>query len=112
MTTPSRASLAAVLEALPVAVVTVDGTMIVGWNPAAEVLYGYPAAEAIGCSVLEVLFDPDDRSGAAQTLESARGGQAWEGDCRVRRRDGVLLVSLFRAVSTGCNDPVVAWIAA
>jgi PAS domain S-box-containing protein len=111
------AALFPLLEALPVAVVLIDGEEIVGWNQAAEVLYGYPAAEALGRPVLEVLFDPDDRAGAARTLAAAGDGdgQRWEGDFRVCRRDGVLLVSSFRAVPAGRGrhgGVLLAWIAA
>ncbi len=109
-----EAALARLLEALPVAVVLVDGTRIVGWNEAAEVLYGHPAGEVMGRSVLEVLFDPDDRVVAAKTFNAVSDGERWDGDCRVRRHDDLLLVSSFRAVPAGAGSlgRRVAWIAA
>ena len=100
-----------VLDALPVAVVLVDPAFrISGWNTAAEVLYGHPAADAVGSPALDVLFEQDDRAGAEALLSTAARGEPWEGDHRVRRRDGVLLVSSFRAVPLG-SGAGLAWIA-
>jgi PAS domain S-box-containing protein len=102
--------LAALVNALPHAVVLVDDRQrIAAWNPAAEVLYGHIRADTIGKPALEVLFDEDDRAMAATVFASAARGDAWEGDRRVRRADGVLLVSSFRAVPAGPD--LVAWIA-
>lgn len=86
----------AVLDALPVAVVLVDeARRVTGWNRAAEVLYGHPRAEVVGRRLTEVLFDGDDRAAAAALFEVATSDR-WDGDFRVRRRDGALLVSSFR----------------
>jgi PAS domain S-box-containing protein len=53
------------LDALPMAVVLIDGARrISGWNAAAETLYGYPRAVAGGAPFLDLLFDEDDREGA------------------------------------------------
>jgi PAS domain S-box-containing protein len=108
--TDGAAPLAALVDALPHAVVLVDDQRrIAAWNPAAEVLYGHVAAATLGRPALEVLFDTDDRATAAAVFAAAAAGNAWEGDRRVQRADGVLLVSSFRAVPAG-ND-LVAWIA-
>ncbi|HVE46048.1 MAG TPA: SpoIIE family protein phosphatase [Acidimicrobiales bacterium] len=101
---------AEVLEGLPMAVVLVDGTgRITGWNSAAGTLYGHTLAEVLGALALEVLFDEDDRDAAASLLEGLERGRPWEGDFRVRRSDGVLLVSSFRLASLGAAG--AAWIA-
>jgi PAS domain S-box-containing protein len=51
---------------------TLDGT-ITSWNAAAETMYGYPAAEAIGRSI-EILV-PEDRVGELRAMDErlARG---------------------------------------
>jgi PAS domain S-box-containing protein len=99
-----------VLDALPMAVVVVDGAYrIRRWNTAAETLYGRTRTEVMDASMLEVLFDRDDRPAAAARFAVVAGGGRWEGDCRVRGRDGALLVSSFRLVATG--ESSFAWIA-
>ena len=99
------------LDAVPMAVVLVDdGGRVTVWNTAAETLYGHARAEAVGAPVLDVLFDGDDRDAAAELFEAAIQGRAWEGDFRVRRRDGVLLVSSFRLASAGVSSGS-AWLA-
>jgi PAS domain S-box-containing protein len=97
--------------ALPFAVVLLDadGT-ITGWNDAAEVLYGHQAHRAIGVRAADLLFDDDDRDGAAALLAGVARGVPWEGDVRVRRADGVLLVSSFRGAPLPGRGGV-AWVA-
>lgn len=100
-----------VLEALPLAVVIVDGERQVrSWNAASEMLYGHDRDGAIGQSVLELLFESDDREPADRLFESVSRGELWAGDRRVRRRDGMLLVSSFAALPVG-DERLVAWVA-
>lgn len=99
------------LDALPMAVVLVDRARRVSdWNTAAETLYGYSRAEAAGAAFLELLFDADDRDAAAALVCAAGEGRSWEGDFRVRRRDGALLVSSFRLAPAGAGASL-AWLA-
>lgn len=99
------------LDALPMAVVLVDrARRVSGWNTAAETLYGYSRAEAAGAAFLELLFDADDRDAAAALVYAAGEGRSWEGDFRVRRRDGALLVSSFRLAPAGAGASL-AWLA-
>jgi PAS domain S-box-containing protein len=101
---------AEVLDALPLAVVLLDAdARITGWNDAAHVLYGHDRDEVLGRAVLDVLFEEEDRGDASAALADVASGRPWEGDRRVRRRDGVLLVSSFRAVPL--PDGAIAWIA-
>jgi PAS domain S-box-containing protein len=90
------ALLAALVESSQDAIVakTLDG-IITYWNPAAEQLFGYTAAEAIGESIL--LLTPDDRRDEEQRLlESLREGKRIADHDTVRvRKDGThLRVSL------------------
>lgn len=108
--TPGQGLLSDVLDALPLAVVVVDEqARITHWNRAAEVLYGHAAADVLGATFVDVLFEHDDREGASALLATARVGTPWEGDRRVRRHDGHLLVSSFRADAVGTGG--VAWTA-
>jgi PAS domain S-box-containing protein len=100
-----------VLGAIPMAVVLIGADRrVTGWNPAAEVLYGHARADVLGRPAAEVLFDPDDRGLAVRRFDSLRPPQLWEGDGRVRRQDGTLLVSSFRLAAVG-HEGALAWIA-
>ena len=100
-----------VLDALPLAVVVVDGAeRIQSWNGAAEVLYGHRRGDVLGQSVVRVLFEAEDRESATRLFSAASAGEAWAGDRRVRRSDGMLLVSSFAATPAG-QDGMVAWVA-
>jgi PAS domain S-box-containing protein len=90
------ALLAALVEYSQDAIVakTLDG-IITYWNPAAEQLFGYTAAEAIGESIL--LLTPDDRRDEERRLlESLREGKpiAYHDTIRVRKNGTHLRVSL------------------
>jgi PAS domain S-box-containing protein len=92
------------LDALPMAVVLVDHAGLVsGWNAAAETLYGHSREATVGSPFVEILFDDDDRATAMGLVDAAARGLAWEGDFRVRRSDGALLVSSFRLAPAGAS---------
>lgn len=99
------------LDVIPLAVVLVEGGRIRSWNPAAEVLYGHRSDDVLDQPIVDVLFDADDRSAATELLQRivTGGGEPWEGDLRVRRSDGQLLVSSFRGAVVGAGSLV--WIA-
>ena len=98
------------LDALPFAVVLIaaDGR-VTGWNAAAEALYGHARADAVGRPALEVLFDGDDWAAAGRLLGAVDAEGPWDGDFRVRRADGALLVSSFRLAAMAGGARV--WIA-
>ncbi|HEX3425769.1 MAG TPA: SpoIIE family protein phosphatase [Acidimicrobiales bacterium] len=99
------------LDALPMAVVLVDRDhAVTAWNTAAEILYGYAGREVVGTSIVEVMFDTDDQPAAARLFGRVADGGVWDGDCRVRRRDGTLLVSSFRLAPVDATGGA-AWIA-
>ena len=66
---------------------TLDGT-ISGWNPAAERLYGYPAAEVVGSNIY--LLVPPDRSDETHDIlrRTARGEAVEPFETVRRRKDG------------------------
>src|SRR4029450_3320230 len=68
------------------------------WNPGAERLFGYPAAEAIGQSIL--LIVPSDRHNEeAEVLRRIRGGQSVDHFETMRRRKDGTLIEISLTVS-------------
>jgi PAS domain S-box-containing protein len=69
--------LRAMLDAALDAVVTMDaGGRVIGWNHAAETIFGYPAAEALGREMADVIVPPRlrdaHRRGLARFLQTER----------------------------------------
>ncbi|HZM72864.1 MAG TPA: GAF domain-containing protein [Candidatus Polarisedimenticolia bacterium] len=81
--------LEALIEISPVAIVTMDRNEVVSdWNPAAARLFGYRAEEAIGRSIYDLLFLPEERDeGEAPTRLADETGRAQLIGQR-RRKDG------------------------
>ncbi len=87
--------LASIVESSGDAIVskTLDG-IITSWNPGAEQLFGYEAAEAIGRSIMLVV-PPDLRTEEAGVLASIRAGRPVELETARRHKNGgVVFVSL------------------
>ena len=80
---------ARLLDAAGQAIVATDaGGRVTSWNKAAEEMYGWSAAEALGCLIGDLIRcdEPMDRSAAI--YEDLRRGRSWSGHYRVIRRDG------------------------
>jgi PAS domain S-box-containing protein len=92
---PVRPSADELLHALGHAVIATDtrGTVRF-WNGAAEQLYGWPAAEAVGRDVTEVTVPEVSRQAAAEIMAALREGRPWSGGFPVRRRGGEVLHAL------------------
>jgi PAS domain S-box-containing protein len=106
----STAATDVLMDVVPAAVVAIDRELRVRrWNAAAEVLYGHRRDAVVGRPFVEVLFELEDRDAAAALVADAVRDGGWEGDRRVRRADGHLLVSSFRLAVLGGGD--LAWIA-
>jgi diguanylate cyclase (GGDEF)-like protein/PAS domain S-box-containing protein len=56
----------------PIIGLTLDG-LITDWNPAAELLYGYSAQEALGASI--IMLVPPERRGSGSLLATVRAGE-------------------------------------
>ncbi len=69
---------------------------ITNWNPAAERMFGYPAAEAIG-QTPRLLEGPDGHDLLATALAAVERQGGWSGEFAFRRKDG----------SAGTADTVV-----
>ncbi|MEU8827042.1 SpoIIE family protein phosphatase [Streptomyces sp. NPDC048636] len=88
-----------VLDLLQVAAVVLDGDgLIVLWSPEAEQLFGYRAADALGCRADRLLVHPDDRSSAVELFARVRAGDTWAGVFPVRHQDGRTLQVEFRTM--------------
>jgi PAS domain S-box-containing protein len=83
------------LHALGHAVIATDtrGTVL-SWNDAAEQLYGWSAAEAVGRDITEVTVPEVSQQAAAEIMAALRGGRPWSGGFPVRRRAGGVLHAL------------------
>ncbi|MGH2620005.1 MAG: PAS domain S-box protein [Anaerolineales bacterium] len=82
-----------IVQYSPVAIVTVDfDAKVVGWNPAAEKLFGYTAEEAIGRNVDEMVAKSSEFHTEAATF-SDRGirGDSFHAITRRTRKDGTLV---------------------
>jgi PAS domain S-box-containing protein len=80
---------AAVVESSNDAIITqaLDGT-ITGWNPAAERLYGFTAAEAVG-NRTDIIVPPDRHAEVREILDRVASGEAIENHETLRRhKDG------------------------
>ena len=82
---------AALLQAVGQAVIATDlaGT-ITYLNQAAEELYGWPAAEAVGRNILEVTVPSTSQAQAVEIMASLTAGHAWSGEFLVQHRNGTV----------------------
>ncbi|HKQ70620.1 MAG TPA: ATP-binding protein [Polyangiaceae bacterium] len=66
----SEARIRAVVDACPDAVFTIDRRGVIrDWNPAAETMYRYPAARAVGSDYRELIVPEAHRSGMADDVD-------------------------------------------
>jgi anti-anti-sigma factor len=61
---------------------------VTAWNGAAQRLYGWSRAEAIGRPITELVVGPGDERIARQIMDSVRLTGRWEGEFEVCRKDG------------------------
>lgn len=83
-------TLAALVDSSPDTIVSTDlDGVVTNWNPGAERLYGYPAAEAVGRRLDDLVMVPG-QADHARLLSGQPLGQPVSTDCLRRRGDGVL----------------------
>jgi PAS domain S-box-containing protein len=90
-----RPSADELLHALGHAVIATDtrGTVL-SWNDAAEKLYGWPAAEAVGLEITQVTVPELSQQAAAAIMTALREGRSWSGGFPVHNRSGEVLHAL------------------
>ncbi len=95
----SRAELrfqADLLDAVGEAVIATDSeARVTFWNRAAESLYGWTSAEAMGRPILDLTPAPEDSERSNAILAALQRGEAWSGESRLRRRDGATFPALI-----------------
>ncbi len=87
------------LETVGQAIIATDVTgVITYWNHAADALYGWPAAEALGRNILTLLPTEPFRARDAETLTSVADSGPSSGEYLGRHRDGHAIPILATAV--------------
>lgn len=77
------------LNAVGQAAIAMDLTgTVVYWNAAAEQMYGWTAAEAVGQPLASLLLADDDATAGAGIVASVLTGRTWAGETWIRRKDG------------------------
>ncbi len=96
--------LAAVIESSDDAIITKNlGSIITSWNPAAERMFGYTEAEALGRSI-RMLIPQDLQDEEDTVLAKIRAGEVVDHYETVRQRKDGTLVSISLTVSPIRND--------
>jgi PAS domain S-box-containing protein len=91
----TRLSAEQVLEALGHAVIVTDLAGVVRyWSRAAERLYGWTAAEAVGRGIESLTVPQVTQAFAEQIMQTLREGGRWSGGFGVRRNDGSTFTAL------------------
>ena len=86
-----------VLAAMESATIATDVQGIVQlWNAAAERLYGWSAAEAVGRFILDLAPSISEGDLRSEVLATVRAGSRWKGEYPVRRRDGTTFLAQVR----------------
>ncbi len=88
---------ATMLDAAGQAIIAADPRgVITYWNHAAEALYGWSSAEAVGRDIVDVTPAVASMTHAEDIMKARQRGESWSREFLVRRRDG----SLFPALVT------------
>lgn len=75
-----------------VAVIVTDlNGIVTHWNHFAEVIYGWPATEAVGSPIADLTVGPVTQDIADDIMGRLRAGRHWSGAFEARRRDGDLI---------------------
>jgi PAS domain S-box-containing protein len=86
-----------VLDQVDLAVIATDADGVVTtWNVRAETLYGWTRGEAIGRHIAELTVPPESRRTAEEVMATLGRGEAWQGQFRLRRKDGSLFTAFVK----------------
>jgi PAS domain S-box-containing protein len=80
---------AGLLDSVDQAVIALDLTGVVTyWSRHAELLFGWPASDVLGCNADIIVPSIDGGQGAAEIWAQLQAGNTWSGEFLLRRRDG------------------------
>src|SRR6476469_5066847 len=95
---PSMAALPSpleILESLGLAVIATDPAgEVVYWNPAAERLYGWSSAEAMGRQINDLTVPEISKESGAEIMQALRDGVPWTGGFPVHGKTGRVFPAL------------------
>ena len=66
--------------------------LVMSWNDASERIFGYPAGDAIGHSIIELIAAPGNEDGMRRALAKVAAGVVVYREVRHRRADGSIIV--------------------
>ena len=91
---PSLSSLE-ILDSLGLAVIATDPAgVVLYWNPAAERLYGWTPAEAVGRQINNLTVPEISQEAGAEIMQALRGGVPWTGGFPVHGKTGRAFLAL------------------
>src|SRR5215211_3452047 len=94
-----QAHLAAIIKSSDDAIVSKDlNGIILSWNPAAERIFGYTAAEAVGNSI-HIIIPDDRRAEELEVLAKVSSGEGVDHYETIRRRKDGTLIDISLTVS-------------
>ncbi|HSL50429.1 MAG TPA: GAF domain-containing protein [Candidatus Deferrimicrobiaceae bacterium] len=100
------------VETSPVAIVTMDfDGMVVGWNPGAERLFGYPSGEAIGHRMEDLIATPELREEVRTNIRQILEGELIRAIARRARKDSTMVdveISAMPVVVAGARVGMIA----
>jgi PAS domain S-box-containing protein len=100
------------VETSPVAIVTMDfDGMVVGWNPGAERLFGYPSGEAIGHRMEDLIATPELREEVRTNIRQILEGELIRAIARRARKDSTMVdveISAMPVVVDGARVGMIA----
>ncbi|MGZ8758668.1 MAG: PAS domain S-box protein [Aeromicrobium sp.] len=86
--------------------------VVVYWNRAAQDLYGWSAADAVGRSINDLISAAESVEQGDAILDGLRNGRSWSGDYWVKKRDGTRFpVYVTNSPVFGADGRLVAIIA-
>jgi PAS domain S-box-containing protein len=105
---PSQRYYETLIQASPTAIVACDPRLIVtSWNPAAERLFGYTSAEAVGRHIDELVSQHESMRAEAETINEQVFSQPTQLVTRRSRKDGSLVDVAIRSVPITIDDRLV-----
>ena len=66
--------------------------LVTSWNDASERIFGYPASQAIGHSIMELIAPPGNEDRLRRAVAKAAAGEVVHREVRHRRADGSIIV--------------------